>query len=197
MREMGVSYVNAQKAGAETTSNVESGTSSLLWLYVIWAVLAAGLMVYSQTLAFTDDEGFHLVAAQLIKAGMRPYLDFCFPQTPLNAYWNAFWMRLFGESWRTAHVLAALETSAAVVLAAQFVLVRFPELAWRVAAAIAATIMIGCTTNLVEFGPLSQAYGMCLFTTVCAFRLTVVSVERPRWWPAVTAGAFAGVGAAS
>lgn len=41
-------------------------------------------MVYAQTPAFTDDEGFHL-AAQLIKAGLRPYLDFCFDQTPLNA----------------------------------------------------------------------------------------------------------------
>ena len=34
----------------------------------MWAVLAAGLMGYAQTLAFTEDEGFHLLAAQLIKA---------------------------------------------------------------------------------------------------------------------------------
>ena len=25
----------------------------------------------------------------MIRAGRRPYLDFCFPQTPLTAYWNA------------------------------------------------------------------------------------------------------------
>ncbi len=189
--------LNAQEAAAETAVGVGGGRGSQVWLYAIWAALAVGLMVYAQTLAFTDDEGFHLMAAQLIKAGMRPYLDFCFPQTPLNAYWNAFWMRLFGESWRTAHALAALETSAAVVLAAQFVLARLPQRAWRVAGAIAATMMIGCTTNLVEFGPLAQAYGMCLFTTVCAFRLAVISVERPRWRLAAAAGAFAGVGAAS
>ena len=156
-----------------------------------------GLIVYAQTLAFTADEGFHMVAAQLIKAGLRPYLDFCFPQTPLNAYWNAFWMRVFGESWRTAHALASLETAAAIVLASEFVLARLPERAWRVAGAIAAAVMIGCTANLVYFGPLGQAYGMCLFTTVCAFRLTVVAVERRSAWSAAAAGAFAGAAAAS
>jgi hypothetical protein len=185
------------KEDAKTAASVEGGGDSRLWLYVTWIGLAAGLMAYAQTLAFTDDEGFHVLAAQLIKAGRRPYLDFFFDQTPLNAYWNAFWMRLFGESWRTAHALAALETSTAVVLAAQFVLARLPERSWRLAGALAATMMIGCTTNLVEFGPLAQAYGMCLLATVCAFRLAVMAVERPRWWLAAAAGAFAGVGAAS
>jgi hypothetical protein len=190
-------YLNGQETHAEAGLEVKGDRTSRLWLYGIWAALAAGMMLYAQTLAFTDDEGFHLVAAQLIKAGMRPYLDFCFPQTPLNAYWNAFWMRTFGESWRTVHALAALETSAAVVLAAQFVLTRLPERAWRVAGAVAATMMIGCTTNLVEFGPLGQAYGMSLFTTVCAFRLAVSAVERPTWWLAAAAGGCAGAGAAS
>jgi hypothetical protein len=197
MQERHATHLNVQEAAAETAVAVEVGRSSRFGLYAIWTALAAGLMIYAQTLAFTEDEGFHLMAAQLIKAGMRPYLDFCFGQTPLNAYWNAFWMRLLGESWRTAHVLAALETWAAVVLAAQFVLDRLPERAWRIAGAIAATMMIGCTTNLVEFGPLSQAYGMCMFTTVCAFRLTVAAVERPKWRLAAAAGAFAGSGAAS
>ena len=189
--------LNTDMAAAETAVLAEGRQSSRLWLYGIWAALAAGLMVYAQTLAFTDDEGFHLLAAQLIKGGMRPYLDFCFPQTPLNAYWNAFWMRGFGESWRTAHALASLETSAAIVLAAHFVLTRLPERAWRVAGAIAASIMIGCNANLVEFGPLAQAYGMCLLTTVCAFRLAVVGVDRPRSWLAAAAGTFAGAGLAA
>src|ERR1035441_9722220 len=189
--------LNTDMAAAETAVLAEGRQSSRLWLYGIWAALAAGLMVYAQTLAFTDDEGFHLLAAQLIKGGMRHYLDFCFPQTPLNAYWNAFWMRGFGESWRTAHALASLETSAAIVLAAHFVLTRLPERAWRVAGAIAASIMIGCNANLVEFGPLAQAYGMCLLTTVCAFRLAVAGVDRPRSWLAAAAGTFAGAGVAA
>ena len=102
-----------------------SGVRLEVWAYCVWALLAAGLMVYAETLAYTGDESFHMLAAQLIKAGKRPYLDFCFPQTPLNAYWNAFWMRMFGESWRTVHAVASLETSGAVILASQFVLSAF------------------------------------------------------------------------
>jgi hypothetical protein len=57
--------------------------------------------------------------------------------------------------------------------------------------------MIGLSANLVEFGPLGQAYGMCLFTTVCAFRLAVAAVERRTCWLAGDAGALAGIAAAS
>ena len=113
--------LNPEEVAAESGPAAEAPLRSRLGLYGTCALLAAGMMVYAQTRAFTDDEGFHLLAAQLIKGGMRPYLDFCFPQTPFNAYWNAFWMRVFGESWRTAHAMAALETSTAVALAAQFV----------------------------------------------------------------------------
>ena len=56
------------------------------------------ILVYSQTQSFAWDEGFHLLAAQLIDHGQLPYVDYCFPQTPLNAFWVAFWMHhIFGE----------------------------------------------------------------------------------------------------
>jgi hypothetical protein len=106
-------------------------------------------------------------------------------------------MRCFGDTWHTAHAVSSLETSAAVTLAAHFVLVRLPERSWRVAGAIAATMMIGCNVNLVEFGPLGQAYGICLLTSVCAFRLAVAALGDPSWWPAAASGALAGVGVAS
>ena len=77
-------------------------------------MLAAGLLTYAETAAFSWDEGFHLLTAQLIKAGKRPYLDFVFSQTPLNAYWNAGWMRVFGDTWHTAHAVAALACPRAV-----------------------------------------------------------------------------------
>ena len=175
----------------------EGPFGSRIGVYGVCALLAAGLMLYAQTRAFTDDEGFHLLAAQLIRGGMRPYLDFCFPQTPFNAYWNAFWMWTFGDSWRTAHALAALEASAAVTLAAQFIYSHLPERPWRVGGAIAAATVIGLNTMVVQFGPLGQAYGMCLFTSVCAFRFAVVAIDRRAGWVAAAAGAFAGIAAAS
>ena len=101
------------------------------------AALTAVLVVYSQTYAFAWDEGFHLLTAQLIIRGKTPYLDWCFPQTLLNAYWNALWMRLFGDTWRTAHALAAVMSAGAVMLTADYVYARFPVPRWRFAAALA------------------------------------------------------------
>jgi hypothetical protein len=77
-------------------------------LYGAVTLIGIALVVYSQTLSFTWDEGFHLVAEQLINAGKKPYVDFLFAQTPLNVYWTALWMRVFGQSWHLAHALAAI-----------------------------------------------------------------------------------------
>jgi len=47
-------------------------------LYGAVTLIGIALVVYSQTLSFTWDEGFHLVAEQLINAGKKPYVDFLF-----------------------------------------------------------------------------------------------------------------------
>ncbi len=155
------------------------------------ALLAAGLLVYSQTKAFAWDEGFHLLTAQLIGRGQRPYLNFCFPQTPLNAYWNAGWMRIFGDTWRTAHAVAAIMTALAVLLIAHYLLRRFPVPLWRLPAAIAAVFVVGLNTMVFEFGTVGQAYGLCLFLIVAAFRMAVAAVERKTLLPAAAAGFLA------
>src|ERR1700735_2493801 len=94
----------------------------IVTLWCVAGVLAAAIIVYSQTLAFAWDEGFHLLAAQLILRGKRPYLDFMFAQAPLFAYWNAALMRVFGQSWRMVHVESSLAVTGAALLTAQFVL---------------------------------------------------------------------------
>ena len=140
-------------------------------------LFTAGLLVYSQTLAFAYDEGFHLLTAQLIKAGKRPYLDFFFPQTPLNAYWNAFWFRLFGDTWRVAHAASSFLVAGAVMLTADYLYRRFPVSNWRVAAALTSICLVGLNEAVVQFG-LVQAYGMCMFLIVVAFRCSILAVER-------------------
>lgn len=154
-------------------------------------------MVYSQTDAFAWDEGFHLLAAQLIKSGKRPYLDFCFPQTPLNAYWNAFWMGVFGESWRTAHALAALATAGAILLTAGFLLARFPLPGWRLAAALTAALAVGLNQIVLYFGTIGQAYGLCLLLIVAAFRISISAVDRKGLLLPALAGFLAAAAAAS
>jgi len=152
------------------------------------ALLAGVLLLYSQTRAFAWDEGFHLLTAQLIDRGRRPYLDFCFSQTPLNAYWNAGWMRIFGDTWRTAHAVAGVMTSLAVLLMSGYVWRRFPEPRWRLAAALTAAALIGANTAVFEFGAIGQAYGLCLFLIVSAYLLTVTAVDRAGWGRAAAAG---------
>jgi hypothetical protein len=150
------------------------------------APIAALLLWYSQTRAFSWDESYHLLAAQLIAHGKRPYLDFCFPQPPLNTYWNAAWMRIAGESWRVVHAVAALLVIAAVWLISGFARGRF---------AIVILTLVGLNVLIVQYGSIGQAYAPALVCIVAAFRLTLRAAETGRWWPAALAGLLAGFAA--
>jgi hypothetical protein len=161
------------------------------------ALLGAGLLVYSQTAAFAWDEGFHLLAAQSIASGRTPYLDFIFAQTPLNAYWNGAWIRLFGFSWRGIHAVTALLTLAAVVLAADFLRTRFRIPGWQNAAMITALLLSGSNLMIVEFGTIGQAYGLALFLTVAAFRAAVLAEESGRAGWSALAGLLSAAAAGS
>jgi hypothetical protein len=161
------------------------------------ALLAAALVFYAETRAFATDEGFHLLTAQLIKHGSRPYIDFLFPQTPLNAYWNALWMSLFGETWHTPHAVAALMTAASLLLTGDYLLARFPIPDWRLPAAIIAALLTGLNIQVFTFGTIGQAYGLCLFLIVAAFRVTVLSVHQKNVVAAACAGLLAGAAADS
>src|SRR5262249_25063878 len=106
-------------------------------LWVALLILVAGLVLFSQTWAWYGDEGFHLLASQLINSGKKPYVDFIFPQTPIWAYVDAGWMQIFGETWRSSHLLSALLTGGSIILSAGFVYRRVPE-SWRLTAALIA-----------------------------------------------------------
>jgi 4-amino-4-deoxy-L-arabinose transferase-like glycosyltransferase len=167
---------------------------------VLWglaAVPGAGLVAFSQTGHWHWDEGFRLVAVQLINAGKRPYVDFFYPDPPLYAYLNAGWTRVFGESWRSAHLLSALLTSAAILLVAGFVFSRLRASGWGLAGAITAALLVGLHLHVIWFGTISQSYGLCLFLTVAAFRLVIAAVARPKGGLPFWAGLCAGGAAAS
>lgn len=158
---------------------------------------AAALLLYAETWAFAWDEGYHLVTARLILEGKRPYLDFCFPQTPVNAYWNAAWMSIFGQTWQVTHIAAALLTMAAVLLAADYIARRFPAPGWTLAAALVTATAAGFNQKLFLYGPLGQPYGTCLFALVAAFRLGARGVRRNERLSNGGCGLFAGIAAGS
>lgn len=55
-----------------------------------------------------QDEGFYLLAAKLVVHGQLPYLDFFYPQMPLQPYLYGGWLLLFGESWTSLRLCSAL-----------------------------------------------------------------------------------------
>jgi len=178
--------------------NVSPRPSRRITNRIVWALaalVAAVLGFYAQTRAFAWDEGWHLLAAQSINRGKRPYLDFCYSQTPLNAYWNAGWMRLFGGTWHTPHAAAGAMTALAVLLIAGYLLRRFPEQGWRAPAAAFAVCGFGLNIMVVEFGTIGQAYALCLFLIVSAFLFTVAAVDREAPWFPAAAGLAAGAAA--
>lgn len=179
------------------TDSIGRRSNHYLLLCAVVAILFGVLVVYSQTTAFTWDEGFHLLAAQLILRGKLPYLDFCFPQTPLNAYWNAAWMRIMGDTWRVAHALAATLTAGSVFMTADFIYARFPDIRWRLPGAITTALVLGLNILIVEYATVGQAYGLCLFLMVAAFRVAVLAVGRRQLLPTAIAGFLASSAAAS
>jgi hypothetical protein len=160
-------------------------------------LLIAGLEAYAQTRALAWDEGFHILTAQLIMRGKRPYIDFVFSQTPLNAYWNAGWMAVFGETWRVPHAIAALCSAGAVLLTAGYIFSRFPVSGWRAPGAVLVGLLMGLNVLVVRYGGIAQAYGLCLFSIVAAYRLAVRSVERSSVVSAGLAGLACGIAAGS
>ena len=157
-----------------------------------FALTAAIIATYGETTACAFDEGFHMLAAQLVKQGRRLYVDFFFPQAPLNVWWNTAWMMVFGDTWRTAHAAAIVATLAAVFLSVDFVFTRFRAPSWRVAVGVSAVALVGGNWLLVEFGPIGQAYALCMLLSVIAFRFALRAVSRPGVLFAFLCGCAAG-----
>ena len=157
----------------------------------------AGLFAYAVTWAFVWDEGFHLVAAQLIAAGKTPYIDFCFPQTPLNAYLNAGIMLLFGESWHVIHLFSTFYLCVAIWLAADYVLVRLPASMWPFSCSLATAALLGLNVVVVQYACAGQAYAICIMLLTAAFRFATDAIHKPSAWLALLAGVSAGAAVGS
>jgi hypothetical protein len=165
--------------------------------YAVLALISAGLFAYALTLAFVWDEGFHLLAAELINHGEKPYIDFAFPQTILNAYWNAALMHAFGQNWRVTHAGATVWASGAVLLIAFYMRQRFPVEKWRIAAALLTACFLGFNLVVYQFATVSQAYGIGLFLVVAGFCATTAAVTARGVWLALLGGLCVGAAADS
>ncbi len=161
------------------------------------AAASAGLVAYSLTVACYGDEGFHLLAARLIRAGRRPYVDFFYQHPPLYPYLNAFWMGLFGDGWRSVHTLSSLFAAGGVLLAACYVFRRLDDCRWQLPAAIAAALLMVSQPLVIQFGGIGQPYGLCLFASAAAFWLAASASAHLRRRTCFAAGFCAGAAAGS
>ncbi|MGD0497247.1 MAG: hypothetical protein ABSC23_02320 [Bryobacteraceae bacterium] len=153
--------------------------SDVVYLGLLLAGLFVALLVVSQTAAFSGDEGYNLNAARLVNAGKRPYLDFFYQQAPLYLYLNAAWMRVFGETWRSSHVLSVLFTAGCLALIIEYLLRRFRDSGRGPATAAMAGFFLVFSIPVVEAGCVSQPYAACLFWSAAAFRLAVARRPLP------------------
>ena len=156
-------------------------------------LIATALVVISQSTFQHGDEGFHLLASQLINSGKQPYLDFFYQHTPFYIYSNALWMRMFGDSWRSAHFLSAVLTTATVGMIAGYVASRMPTLRWRYIWAAVAATFLGTNALVTDQALLGKPYALSIFLLFAAHLLTLRATtrgSRSAFWPgaAVTAG---------
>ena len=77
-----------------------------------------------------------------------------------------------------AHAVAAVMTGGAIIMTADFLYFRFPVPRWRFPMALLAALAMGLNVLVVQFGTIGQAYALCLFLIVAAFRSTISSVDR-------------------
>ncbi len=165
----------------------------LLWTLLL--LISAGLFVYAETIAFVWDEGFHLVAAQFIAWGKTPYIDFLFPQTLLNAYFNAGVLRGVGHSWHAVHFFDALFVATATCLTTTYVMRRFPDKCWSLPCAIVVACLVGLDTIVIPFGTVAQAYGSGTLLVVAAYCVAIHSVDRAGAWLTFLTALLAGAAA--
>lgn len=171
--------------------------TDLVVLGVAAVVLLVIIVAFSQTYAWYGDEEHELLAGQLINAGRTPYRNFFHNHPPLYIYLNALWMRLAGESWRAAHAFSAICSAAAAILLSTFWFDQMREPRWKVAAVLATAAFVGLHFNVLLYGTIGQAYGLCLLLTVAGFRLALRSVDRAGYAAALGTGFCAGGATAS
>src|SRR5262249_2430285 len=125
------------------------------------------------------------------------YLDFFYQHTPLFAYLTASWMRIFGETWRSAHVFSALSTTACVAIIVVDVSERLRESRWRFAITSSVAVFVGLNFYVLCFATVGLPFGLGLLLSVGAFKLTVGCTRSAGVSQSFLAGVLAGAAVAS
>ena len=133
------------------------------WLLLFVFLLQWAFFTFIAWHRFVDgDEGFYLLASRLVLVHKRPYLDFFYTQAPLLPYVYSVWMKLFGVSWRSGKLLAALLTAALGTLLCAELLHHTRK--WL--AGVVGVALFASSTLIFAFFPVVKTYslaGLLLF----------------------------------
>ena len=154
-----------------------------LSLLIVFALQVAFFSFVALHRFIDGDEGFYLLASRLV-LHKRLYLDFLYEQTPLLPYVYGVWMKVFGVTWVSARILAALLTSALGTLVCEDV--------WRqtrswVCGTVAA-ILFAASTLVFGFLPIVKIYSLAGLALFAAYVTISRFTPRSSLWLAACSG---------
>lgn len=153
-------------------TNKEKILYTLLFIIqILW------LTTISTSRFVAPDEGFYLLAAELVTQGSKPYLDFFYPQAPYQPYFIASWFQLFGASWLSARWFSA-------IIFALLGLLVFARLrkscSWP--AALVGLLLLNTSTLTLNWLLTIKNYGLPTLFLFASYYLLVFSPNRWRYF---------------
>ncbi len=130
-------------------------------------VFALAILLSQWPLAFGDT--YHVLAAQMVAAGRKPYLDFFVQQVPLYPLICGAWMHFFGTSWQAANLLSGLLICGSAAIIARIASRIYAESEWGTKGSIMAVLLVGLNLRVAESGDDAQPYALCIFFCLSAW----------------------------
>ena len=145
---------------------------SRLFAIAVLAVVSTLLVVWSVTHAYVGDESFHLLAAKLIAAGRKPYVDFFYQHPPVFAYVMACILRISGVSWKAVHLFSALCIIGCILFAIAFGRRIYGDRKERWWNSAFVTVLIGVNAYVLMFATNGLPFGFCLLCVTASLYLS-------------------------
>ena len=149
------------------SGSVDNGWAAAFFIQLVFFGILAPLRLVAK------DEGFYMLASELVSQGATPYLDFFYPQMPLLPYVYGAWMKFFGFSWVSARLFSALLTAAIGTLI--YVLVR--EKSSPAFGALSVLLFASCCFVFPWFLTV-QTYALSVFLLLGAYYLFERATEK-------------------
>jgi len=130
-------------------------------------VFALAILLSQWPLAFGDT--YHLLAAQMVAAGRKPYLDFFVQQVPLYSLICGAWLRIFGSSWQAANLLSGLLICGSAAIIARIASRIYAGTEWGSRGRVIAVLLFGLNLLVAQSGDDAQPYALCTFFCLAAW----------------------------